>query len=173
MKQTLYIMGCVILLASCKADKEELIAREWHAVKLDNPQMDSTIRDQEAFVDSFGKNTDAVANKELYGIENVDSMRTILKQQLQEFKLIQQNAVKNTWFHFRKDGIALMNFSGQNDSANWYFDDEGALMLDEMKLKGFGNKLKMEILGLTEDSLKLRFTEDGLTSTVTFSPEKK
>lgn len=173
MKKTLYILAFVVLLASCKADRKDLIEGEWHAVKLDNPQMDSTIRDQEAFVDSFGKGTDAAANKELYGVENVDSMRVILKQQLAEYKEMQQHAVKNTWFHFRKDGLALMNFSGQNDSANWYFDDEGALMLDEMKLKGYGNKLKMEIVTLSEDSLRLRFTEDGLTSTVSFRPGKK
>ena len=66
-----------------------------------------------------------------------------------------------------------MNFSGQVDSTKWYFDDEGALILDEMKMKGAGSKLKMDVIQLEDNILKLRFTEDGLTSTVTFEPQKK
>lgn len=173
MKRLLLIAPLVLFMVSCKETKEDKIAKKWQAITLENPMMDQMVKKQEVFLDSFGKNTSPQQNDSLYGTRNVDSMRESLKNQLSDFRAMQEHAVKNTWFDFRKDGTALMNFSGQPDSTKWYFDDEGALILDEMKMKGTGSKLKMDVIQLEDTLLKLRFTEDGMTSTVTFLPQKK
>lgn len=161
-----------ILAVSCKQDKKTLLAKKWQAVALDNPQLAQTIKEQEAFIDTFGKNSDANTNEANYGVRNVDSMRESMRAQLNDFKAMQDNAVKTTSFEFRKDGKAIVNFSGNVDSTNWYFDDEDNLVLDEMELKGAGNKLIMVVNELTDKTLKLTFKEDGLTGTITFEPAK-
>jgi hypothetical protein len=173
MKKLLLILPFTIFFFSCEQSKEKTIAKKWQAIKLDNPEMAEMIKDQEMFLDTFGQSTDPTANMANYGVQNIDSMRESLKMQLDDFKAMQEHAVKNTWFDFRGDGVAVMNFSGQVDSTNWYFDEEGALILDEMKLKGAGNKIVMQVVELKNDLLKLKFTEDNMTSTVTFQPDKK
>lgn len=173
MKKIVLLLTVTIAFYSCKQKPEDVIARKWHAVELSSPQMEQMISEQQQFLDTFGKHSDAASNKLAYGVEDVDSMRRSLQLQLNDFKAMQDHAVKNTWFDIRKNGIAVMNFSGQVDSTNWYFDDEKNLVLDEMKLKGTGTKLIMEVVSLTDTAMKLRFTEDGVTSTVTFHPENK
>ncbi|RYE19454.1 MAG: hypothetical protein EOP51_19855 [Sphingobacteriales bacterium] len=172
MKKLVLLLSATVLLYSCKHKPEDIIAKKWHATELSSPQMDQMMVEQQQFLDTFGKNSDAASNKLAYGVEDVDSMRRSLQLQMNDFKAMQEHAVKNTWFDIRKNGVAVMNFSGQIDSANWYFDDEKNLVLDEMKLKGTGAKLIMEVVELADTSMKLRFTEDGVTSAVTFHPEK-
>lgn len=173
MKKLILIFSCTLLIVSCKDSKKDLISRKWQAVKLENPEMEQMIRDQEVFLDTFGRNADENVNKANYGVTNIDSMRESLKMELNDFKAMQEHAVTNTWFDFRKNGVAIMDFSGQVDSTNWYFDDDGSLILDEMKLKGTGNKIVMQVVELKDDLLKLKFTEDKMTSTVTFKPATK
>lgn len=169
-----YLFAALLIsvsLYSCKKGKEEKIVHRWQASELQSPQLDQMIKDQRTFIDTFGKG-DAATNERLYGVSNIDSLKAAMETELNDFKAMQTHAVQNTWFDIRKDGVAIMNFSGQVDSANWYFNEEGALVLDEMKLKGTGSKIVMEVVTLEDALLKLRFTEDGMTSTVTFHPEK-
>lgn len=173
MKRILLAVPLLLFIASCEKKKEDKIAKKWQAVDLESPQMDQMIADQKHFLDTFGKNTTPQQNDSMYGTRNIDSMRASLSQQLDDFIGMQEHSVKNTWFQFRKDGIALMNFSGQTDSTKWYFDENGTLILDEQKLKGSGNKIKMDVVKLEDTVLKLRFTEDQMTSTVTFRPAEK
>lgn len=167
------LLSSTVFFAACKRSDKEMIAKKWRAVKLESPDMDKKIHEQEMFLDTFGKNADEKTNEAIYGVKNIDSVRESLKAQLKDFKDMQEHSTKNTWFDFHPDGVVVMNFSGQLDSTNWYFDDEHALILDEMKLKGSGNKIKMVVKQLTDTSLKLEFNEEGMTSTVTFHPEKK
>jgi hypothetical protein len=170
MKKLIYLLPFTLLISSCKEKKEDMLAKKWQAVKLSNPQMDQMIKEQEVFLDTFGKGSPE-QNEALYGIKNIDSARESLKMQLNDFKAMQDHAVKNTWFNFRKDGVAIMNFSGQLDSTKWYVEGESKLILDEKQLKGTGNKIEMEIVELKQTMLTLRFTEEGMTSIVTFAPE--
>jgi hypothetical protein len=59
------------------------------------------------------------------------------------------------------------------DSSNWYFDEDGALILDEQKLKGTGNKIKFDVLTLNDTMLKINYTEKYLNSTAIFRPATK
>jgi hypothetical protein len=169
----LFILLIPVLIASCSSDKSSLLVKKWNAFKVDNPDQDSFLKDQELFIDTFGKNNDAATNIAMYGFSNVDSARASLKAQYTDYQKMQQHAVENTWFDFRKDSVVVMNFSGQQDSAKWYFNKEGKLMLDEKKLKGQGNTLTMEVIALTDTALTLKFTDGNGTSTVSFHPAKK
>lgn len=161
-----------VILFACKHDKKDMLVRNWHAVKLDNPQMDEMITRQQLFIDTVGSNTPASANMELYGTANIDSLKQALLSQLDTFKTLQQQALDNTWFNFKKNGMAILTFNGATDSTKWYFDEDGALVLDEMQAQGAGDRLKMVVVKLNDTVLKLRFTESNVNSVVTFHPEK-
>ena len=171
-KSIIAIVCFSIILFSCKRDKKDLLVRNWNAVKLDNPQMEDMVRQQQRFIDTFGGSTDKASNISLYGTNNLDSLKYVLQSQLDTFKILQQQALKNTWFNFKKNGTAILTFNGATDSTKWYFDDDGALMLDELQSQGSGDKLKMLVVELNDTALKLRFTENNINSIVTFHPEK-
>jgi hypothetical protein len=178
MKKTITLLLLATCLFACKRKKEDIIINTWQAVSMQNPTMDTIIMQQQMFIDTVGKNTDAAANLESYGTSNMDSFKKEMQTQLDSFKIMQENAIKSTEFQFlkgdKKGGKAIINLGGGDvDSCKWYFDDEGALVLDEMKLKGAGDKIKMEIVTLNDTIMTLRLNEQGSKSTVTFKPKKK
>lgn len=173
MKRTIILLLlCTVIVSACKHDKKSMITGKWHAVKLENPEMDSFFIHSQAYIDTVGKGHDDATNKELYGVANMDSMRRVLQGQYDSTKKMQTDAVTNTIFQFRKDSIAVLSFSGVTDSSKWFFDADGDLVLRDMH-PGSDETVKMQVLELSESVLKLRFEENGASSTVTFHPEGK
>ncbi len=163
-----YMAALILLIASCQHKIEKKLIGTWQARHLENPVMEELMAEQLQFLDTFGRSTTPEQNLKIYGSRNVDSIRESLTRSLEEMKILQDSAVRNTWFQFRKDGVAMMNFGGQKDSAHWYINDEDQLVLDEMGLKGSGARIYMDFVQLSDEVMTLRFTEDGLTSTVEF-----
>lgn len=172
-KALLILLLPALLFVSCKQSKEDMLARKWQAIKVDNPQQDELMKEQETFIDTFGKGNDDATNKAIYGFSNVDSARESLQAEYKDYKDMQEHSIENTWFDFNKNGVVKMNFSGQLDSAKWQLDKEGKLVLDEQMLKGSGTSIEMEIVELADTILKLKFNDNNGTSTVTFRPDKK
>ena len=170
MKKTCLLLGCGLLLFSCKPSKEELITKKWQAIKVENAELEKQIAESRIFFDTVGKSTDAAANEQLYGARNMDSMRAVLKSQLEGFIAMQEQTVQNTWMHFFKDGKVATAFGNAPDTVKWYFDEEGNLMLDELEQKGVGSKIKMEVVKLEDTTLHLRFNENGFSSLAIFKP---
>lgn len=171
--QKTILSGFVILglLSACGTqDKKAILTGKWQAVSLENAQLDSLMTEQTHFLDTFGMNTTAEQNLAMYGFTNIDSAREVLKNEMTEYIAMQDHAVKNTWFDFRKDGMVIMNFSGQSDSTKWHIDDEGKLVLDEPAQEDEMGKISMDILSLTDTMLKLQMTEQGMSSIVIFKP---
>lgn len=175
MKKILLLSVVVsVTMASCSTqDKKSLITGKWQAISLENPKLVALMEEQTSFLDTFGKNNTDEQNLSIYGFTNIDSAREILKQEMVDYMNMQDHAVKNTWFDFRKDGTVVMNFSGQIDSTKWYISDEGMLMLDEATTGNNPEKIKMEIMSLTDTMLKLQMNEQGMSSTVIFKPADK
>jgi len=156
-------------VSSCKPSKEKMILGKWQAINMESPKLDQQIADTKNYIDTIGKSTTPAQNLELYGVSNMDSMRLLMQQQLDMTLAEQKRMIDETWIEFMKKGIVATNFGApQPDTINWYFDDDGALMLDEMKMKGTGSKIKMDIIKLEKDTLKLSFSENGFESTATF-----
>lgn len=170
-RRSLALLSLCTLLFSCKAKKEELLPGKWKATAIENPEMERIVREQQEFIDTVGRQSGpevAVA----YGFSNVEELKKALVADLEQFKAAKQEELNKTWFEFRKDGVAMIDFGSGTDSANWYFDEDGALILDEMKLKGSGSKLVMQVDTLTSERLQLGYDEDGVRSTVKFEKEK-
>jgi len=173
MKKFVVLLFLPLLLFSCKWGKKNALIKTWQAVGIDNPQMDSFFAFNQACLDTMGKGHSPNQNKEIYGTGNIDSLRHSLQVQLDSARYIQLTAVKNTTFTFRDDSVAVTSFSGALDSSKWYFDEEGALVLDEMAEKGSGSKVVMNVVTLNDTVLRLKFAEGKSKSTVTFRPEPK
>lgn len=173
MKNTCLVLSLTILLTACGDQKKDLITRKWQAISLENESLDKDMAEKEKFMDTVGQHTTREMNLALYGVPDVDTIKTILRAQIDEARMVQQYTLEHTIFEFRKDKVAVLSFGNNPDSANWYFDDEGALILDDMNMKGAGDKTKMDIVTLNDTLLKLKYTEDGITSTATFKPMQK
>jgi hypothetical protein len=162
-----------IMLWACtsgKNDKRKLLTGVWHANKLENKDMDSFFLNTQTYIDTIGKNSTDEVNKRVYGVTNMDSMRKILQSQYDSAKNMQMDAVKNTIFDFRADSTALLTFNGSIDSSTWTITPAGELVITELHpIEGESEHVTMEILGLTDKELKLRFAENGAYSTVTFN----
>lgn len=168
------IIALATFIASCSTrDNKNLIVGKWQAVSLENPELDKVMADQKNFLDTFGTSTNDEENLIIYGFSNVDSARDAVKQEMDEYLAMQDHAVKNTSFEFRKDGWVVRNFTGQVDSTKWNINDEGVLVLEEENDADTPHSVSMDILSLTDTMLKLRLTEQGMSSTVIFKPAGK
>lgn len=175
-RNLLYVLLLTLLIASCKQatkDKRQMIIGTWHATKLENPELDSFFQNSQAYIDTVGKNGNPASNIELYGVENMDSMRKILQQQLDSAKSMQTNTVANTVFKFRADSVVVLSFNGGIDSSRWYFDTSGTLVLDDLNGATAGDKVNMQVISLNDSVMKLKFEEANTFSIVTFQSEKK
>ena len=173
MKKTIVLFITTALLASCEASKEDLITRRWQAVALESPMIEGQMQQLKEFIDTVGTTTDAVTNEALYGVANMDSMRQQMRLQFDTILNDHKEAVHNTWLDFREDGSVVASFGAEPDTVAWYFEEDGTLMLDEMKLKGTGSKNRMKVNKLDKDSLRLEFKENEITSTAVFIPTGK
>jgi hypothetical protein len=172
MKKICFGAACCLLMVACKPSKEELITRKWQATKVESAELEKQIADSRVFFDTVGKSTDAAANEQLYGARNMDSLRVLLKLQLDSFIDMQEQTVQNTWLHFLKDSLVVASFNTVPDTVKWYFDEDGNLMLDELEQKGAGSKIKMEVVKLEDTALHLRFNENGFSSLAVFRPSE-
>lgn len=171
-KKHLLLLIAPMLLFSCKPSKKELITRKWQAVGVQSGMLDNEIKEERHFIDTIGTTTSPAQNLELYGVSNMDSMRKLMHKSLDSTIASQEETIKNTWLLFDKNGTVVTHFGAEPDTVAWYFDDDGALMLDEMKHKGAGSKIKMNVLKLTDKELQLQFEENGFSSTASFVSTK-
>lgn len=159
----------IFLLVSCQPDKEKLIIGKWKAVSISNPQLEQQLKEQQQFIDTMGQSGSAAEVAAAYGFSSIDSLKKNMQSDLDQYKARKEQELADSWFEFREDGVALLNFGAGPDSAAWSFDDEGSLILDDQKLKGAGGKVIMEVDSLTSQVLYLTYTEDGVKSSVRFT----
>jgi len=149
-----------------------MLIGNWHAVRLFDPELDEMVQKQQQFIDTVGKSTTPAANDALYGFHNMDSIKIVLQKQLDSFKVIQKQNLDNTYFNFKKNGQAILTFNGSSATTKWYFDDQGTLMLDELKEEGVRVSVKMIVQHLSDTDLKIKLVEKDVSSVVTFHPVK-
>jgi len=148
-----------------------MLVRKWRAVKMQSPLVDSVYKANRSYIDTLGKASSPEANLEIYGTANMDSVRRLLRHELDSTMADKMKSVKNTTFNFRKDNILVLSFDGQVDSCKWQFDAKGKLVFTSIDGTD-DNNMDMQVLTLTEAEMKLKFIEDNSYSIVTFHPEK-
>lgn len=173
MKRILSILLVSTVAVSCQSGKDTQIVGKWQAIATEDPQLDKMIAEQNNFLDTFGSNTTDEQNLEIYGFTNIDSAKNLLRKEMGDYVAMQEDAIKKTTFEFRKDSIAILNFSGQLDSSKWSMNEEGHLLLSEMK-NPEQTKIEMEIVTLNDTMLKVKLLGQGQQgSSVVFKPYGK
>lgn len=174
-RNLLAFVVALLFMSACEqkgGSKNKLIGK-WHAVKLENAEMDAFFRQSQEFIDTMGRNNDDATNIGIYGVANMDSMRQVLQQQYDSAKAMQDAAVVNTVFTFRQDSMVFLSMNGNVDSSKWYMTAEGALVLQELNGQHLNSKMKIDVVSLSDTLLKLKFVDNETASTVTFVPEGK
>lgn len=172
MKHAALFFFLLLTFTACKESKKDLISRKWHATSVESPVLDEEVAQQRRFFDTVGKSGTPEENQQRYGVRNMDSMRRELHIQLDSMIALQKASMTQTWMDFKKEGTVIADFGNGADTVSWYFEDDGSLILDEMKKKGTGSKIKMEVIHLSKEKLQLRFNENGFSSTASFEPAK-
>ncbi|HTN45108.1 MAG TPA: hypothetical protein VL098_02085 [Flavipsychrobacter sp.] len=163
----------IVFTSSCKPSKEKMLIGKWTATKMESPQLEQQIKDTKAFIDTVGTSTTPDQNFELYGVRNMDSLRDFMKQQLDATLDDQKKMIDKTWIEFMDKGVVATSFGAPvADTISFYIEEDTVLVLDEMKMKGTGSKINMNIVNLDQQNLTLRFTENGYNSTVIFMKSK-
>ncbi|MCC7028860.1 MAG: hypothetical protein IT257_01045 [Chitinophagaceae bacterium] len=158
---------CSLIFVSCGSDPKSLLCNKWKSVALRNPQMDNEIAAMKLYIDTVG-NQDEALRKQI----NIDSFKTILQGELDQAMKEQQLSLENTLMEFKSNGIVYTTSIQGEDSAMYSIDDENNILIEEAKLKGYGETMKFQILSLTKDSLQLKMIDYGDTSYVTMVPVK-
>lgn len=172
MNRIVVVFSLLVLFAACNTkDKKAQIVGKWQAVDMDNPQLMLMMDEQRAFLDTFGINNTEQQNIDVYGFSNIDSARKVLQEEMDEYMKMQDHAIQNTHFEFRKDGMLIMDFSGQVDSTQWDLDEQNMIVLKV--LEGEEEPVNLEVLSVSDTLLKLALKEQGMSSVVIFKPEDK
>lgn len=130
--------------------------------------MDAEIVSMQTYIDTIG-NADAALRKQI----NIDSLKLILKAELDRAIKDQQISLENTLMEFKPNGVIYTTSIQGTDSAMYSLDDENNIVIEEAKLKGYGETIKFEILTLNKDSLRLKMIDYGDTSFVSMIPVKE
>lgn len=170
----IFLAFVLLAFAACTSNVRNRVIGSWRADKVENASMDSFFQKSQIYIDTVGKNNDPQTNLKLYGVTNMDSVRRLLQQQFDSAKAMEENAVLNTVFQFRNDSIAVLSFNGNLDSSKWTVENNNAIIMQDLKGgTGDGDKVKMDILSLTDKLMKVKLIEDSESSIVTFHRETK
>lgn len=165
------ILG-TIALSSCQS-KHNLLMGKWHGVTMVNPDMDSFFIATQKYIDTFGRNADAKTAIELYGTDNLDSLRHAMQVERDSAKTMQDDAIKRTVFEFRKDSLVLMAFGGGPErNSKWFIEGDTVLVLEQTMDNGLIDRQKGVIKTLNKEDMVLKFKDEKGYSLVTFKKEK-
>ncbi len=167
------LLGLSVLLFSCKDEKQQKLLGKWQSEKIENRSKDEFFSSSRTFIDTMGKGNTEEVNIQLYGVANVDSLRTILNKQFDSAFAVQQAIDTQSIFTFNEDGSMLLRFPGREETGKWTIDKTGRLILDETNELGQTERVNVELTSVNEQKLVLTFvrkTEQGDmdTSKVTF-----
>ncbi len=171
--QILTITACVILLGACKHTTKDMIVGKWRGVEAFDPQDDSATQQMKIYIDTLGSSKDPMVNLSIYGTTNIDSIKNYLRNEMNSLKQVRSNALHNTIFSFKSNGVAELDFNGKKNTSSWTVDSSSTLRLIDKDGDTKGQEITAKILTVTDSMLKMKFIEAGHTSDVTFHKEKK
>ncbi len=159
-----------LLAAGCNSGKNGQLTGKWEMDSVANPKLKEYLAEQYHFIDTV-----TLASAEgKFTAQQLDSAKIQMRAELDSVAAAQQAFTASGYFHFRKDGIALIQLSSmQQDSAQWKVDEEGFLVLDEQSLKNTGEVQRVKIDELSDNRLILTMDTHGEQATIYFHKAKE
>jgi hypothetical protein len=171
-KNLLFAAGAALLfMASCQNGNNPNIAGKWQASAIEFPTQDSIMKEQmkmqEQQIDALTEVDSNLAKQ--FGTNDLATIKTKAKEELAkqsgEMKKRMEEAASDFAFELMKDGKAVTFNEMGNDTATWYFADNGKkLILDPFEIKKENvnpmaqpQVMIFDVLHASSDSLRLRF----------------
>ena len=167
---TVFLFFFLLIIGACSHTNNDAILGTWKGIKLENTTIDSFFIKSQHLIDTMGKKNTPDENFVFYGTYNMDSLRQAMQLQNDSAKLLQYNGVYKTIFRFDKDKIAYVSFNDNAyvDTSKWNFDDEGALILEDLTTYGHNALIRMKILSLNDSLMELKIFNNNDSSKITF-----
>lgn len=170
-KKLLFAAGTGLLfMASCQNGNNPNIAGKWQASAIDVPSQDSMMKEQmkmqEQQIDALTEVDSNMAKQ--FGTNDLAAIKAKAKEEMakqpEEMKKRMVEAAADFSFELMKDGKAVTFSKMANDTANWYFADNGKkLVLDPFETKKENPNpmaqqqvMIFDIIHASSDSLRLR-----------------
>ncbi len=159
------LLFCCLFLQACHSNDGSLLHKKWKGVELKNPKLDDNIALNKIFIDTLTINNTDFHN------QNIDSIKSSLRQELDNIINEQKILLENTLMDFKTNGVVYIHSIDGVDSALYKYEN-GEIVVDEEALKGYGELMVFKVLNLTNDSLRLKTIIYGDTSYITLVPIK-
>ncbi len=161
MRKYLPLLSLLVFAASCKhRQPKDIIVGKWRSVEVRNKDKDNFFAASKLFIDTMGNNNSDEANFEIYGVTNIDSLRSELRIQFDSAYAAQMNIDTQSVFTFKDDNTVVLSFPGKSESGKWKIDEENNLILEETNSMGQTDKMNVKITSLAEDKLTLSFIRE-------------
>jgi len=123
----LFVAGCgLLLLASCQNSKDQIIGK-WQVDSFESPAADSMAQVRIKAIDTITTVDSAMAA--FMNTYNLDSIKSILKSHVNDYKEQQKDMAAMTSLAFFKDSIAVFYSGPQSDTSKWAIVDKNKLVL--------------------------------------------
>ena len=168
--RSILIILFAIIAVSCGRNKREMLVGTWQGILLENAKDDSFYVMSQRVIDTMGKGHSNNENRAIYGVTNMDSVRQDFQVKHDSAQFIQKDRVRKTVFQFINNSMAYLTFAGNpnTDTTKWNFDDEGAIIFEDLSVGGGHAMKRMQIITLTDSILKLKLWTEIDTSQITF-----
>ncbi|HET8572596.1 MAG TPA: lipocalin family protein [Edaphocola sp.] len=119
--------GCgLLLLASCQNPKEQIIGK-WQVESFESPAADSMAKVRTKAIDTITKVDSSMAA--FMGTYDLDSIKSVLKSHVEDYKQQQKDMAALTSLAFFKDGLAVFYSGPQSDTNKWSIAGKDKLVL--------------------------------------------
>jgi hypothetical protein len=185
-KHTLILAACsAIFWASCQNGNNPNLAGKWQATSIESPTRDSMLKEeikqQMAHFDTLSKVDSSLIKH--FGTTNIDTIKIKAREEISkqgdEMKKQMSEGAKDICFEFLSSGKIVEHQKEGNDTAEYYFADNGKkLVLDPYGVKD-ANPMRpaqlvvFDIIHTGSDSLRLRVHQPvGNDVFINFRPAK-
>lgn len=156
----LLTLSVTLIAASCRKRTDRMLIGKWRSVKVQNRDKDNFFKSSRAFIDSMGRGNSDSVNFEIYGVTNIDSLRSELKAQYDSAFAAQLTIDTSSIFTFNSDSTVTFSFPGRSENGKWHIDNSGTLILDETNDLGQTEQIKVDVSFNGNEEMTLTFVRD-------------
>lgn len=161
---------CLLFLAACQSPKDQIV-RKWQMESFDTPVMDSIMEVRKKSIDTMSTlDTNMAA---FFGTQNLDSIKSILKAQMEEYKTQQNEVAKQGYIDFHKNGTAVFASGINVDSFKWELKGKKQLLISPFKMDANGHPDTMVIENISAKGLRLKMTQGANSMFINLHPFTK
>jgi len=170
LKTSLFLASgsCLLFLAACQSPKGQLV-KKWQVESFQNPMRDSMMKVQEHSIDTISQVDTNMAK--FYRTSNLDSLKTILKKQIEDQKKMEADAAKQSAMEFFKDSTVVMYNGIHVDTAKWSLtDDNKKLTFAPLTPQGPDQSATFDVLTLSDKKLELKINRGQSSMQINMRP---